>query len=212
MGSSTENSAFRRRATRGTWNGARRLERRLGGGGGGGQGALALGCDTGGSIRQPASLCGVVGIKPTYGARLPLRPDRLRLLARPDRPVRAHRRGLRAVLQPIAGHDPIDSTTVTLPDRIELPDAERRGRVCASGCLASISARASSPRCATASRGARRVRGAGRRRRGDHLPTPSTRCRPTTSLRRPRRRQPGPLRRRPLRHRATEPVDLVEHV
>ena len=115
MGSSTENSAFQ--VTRNPWNLActpGRLQRRLGGGGGGCLAPLALGTDTGGSIRQPAALCGVVGLKPSYG-----RVSRFGLIAYGSSldqvgPFAHDVLGAALLLEVMAGHDPRDSTSVDL--------------------------------------------------------------------------------------------------
>ena len=116
MGGSTENSAYQKTAN--PWN----LERTPGGSSGGAAAAIAaamvplsVGSDTGGSIRQPAGLCGITGLKPTYG-----RVSRYGLVAFASSldqigPLAQTAGDAALLLEVLAGHDPLDSTSIDRP-------------------------------------------------------------------------------------------------
>src|SRR5512139_1825791 len=122
MGSSTENSGYQ--VTRNPWD----LERIPGGSSGGSAAAVAghectaaLGTDTGGSIRQPAHCCGIVGLKPTYG-----RVSRYGLVAFASSldqigPMTKDVSDCAIMMNAISGYDPCDSTSVN----VEVPDYRR---------------------------------------------------------------------------------------
>jgi aspartyl-tRNA(Asn)/glutamyl-tRNA(Gln) amidotransferase subunit A len=85
----------------------------------------AIGTDTGGSIRQPASLCGIVGLKPTYGAVS--RYGMIAFASSLDQcgPLTRDVTDAALMLRALEGHDPCDSTSIGLPEEVTLPSAER---------------------------------------------------------------------------------------
>jgi aspartyl-tRNA(Asn)/glutamyl-tRNA(Gln) amidotransferase subunit A len=126
MGSSNENSAYG--PVRNPWDRAR-----VPGGSSGGSAAAvaaglapwALGTDTGGSIRQPAALCGIVGMKPTYGSVS--RYGMIAFASSLDQagPLTRDVRDAALLLSQMVGQDPCDATSLQLPEPIAQPSAER---------------------------------------------------------------------------------------
>ena len=136
MGSSSEYCAFG--PVRNPWD-----RSRVPGGSSGGSAAAvagglapwALGTDTGGSIRQPAALCGIVGLKPTYGAVS--RYGMIAFASSLDQagPMTRTVTDAALLLSHLAGRDPRDATSVGLPEPISLPTAEGLGGLGRNGPL-----------------------------------------------------------------------------
>jgi aspartyl-tRNA(Asn)/glutamyl-tRNA(Gln) amidotransferase subunit A len=126
MGSSNENSAYG--PVLNPWN----RERVPGGSSGGSAAAVAaglapwaLGTDTGGSVRQPAALCGIVGLKPTYGAVS--RYGMIAFASSLDQagPLTRDVTDAALMMRHLVGRDECDATSLAFPEEIALPSAER---------------------------------------------------------------------------------------
>jgi aspartyl-tRNA(Asn)/glutamyl-tRNA(Gln) amidotransferase subunit A len=126
MGSSNENSGYG--PVRNPWD----RERVPGGSSGGSAAAVAagtapwaIGTDTGGSIRQPASLCGIVGLKPTYGAVS--RYGMIAFASSLDQcgPLTRDVTDAALLFRHLVGRDPCDSTSLDYPEEVRVPSAER---------------------------------------------------------------------------------------
>ncbi len=210
MGSSTENSSYQ--VTANPWD----LGTVPGGSSGGsaaavaaGEALWALGSDTGGSIRQPAALCGIVGMKPTYGA-----VSRYGLIAFASSldqigPLTHSVYDCALLLQHIVGRDPRDATSVELARAGPAAGggAARRAARRRAGRVPRRRYRAARARLLR--RDAQTHRGAGRRLRRD--PPPAHRVRPAGVLHHRAGRgvgEPRPLRRRALRLPLRRPASI----